>query len=125
MTEADLEDKLANWKGAQTADYGAICNDLAQLKLNKVPVRSTIACRVHHVLSAMSVSQDRDDTHCSTFLQANHTTQLRCPCWLVQGAMAEAQQLFQQALAVTEAGQTQAEEGSASEDDWESSKLPC
>lgn len=39
--------------------------------------------------------------------------------------MAEAQQLFQQALAVTEAAQTQAEESSASEDDWESSKLPC
>ena len=39
--EKDLEGKLANWNEAQTADYGAICNDLAQLKLNKVPVKST------------------------------------------------------------------------------------
>lgn len=38
--------------------------------------------------------------------------------------MPEAQQLFQRALAVTEAAQSQAEASSASEDDWESSKLP-
>lgn len=36
MTETDLERKLASWSGAQTADYGAVCSDLAQLKLNKV-----------------------------------------------------------------------------------------
>ena len=43
MTEASLEGKLANWNGAHTADYGAICNDLAQLKLNKVPVKFACA----------------------------------------------------------------------------------
>lgn len=36
MTEVDLEQKLASWDGAQTPDYGALCSDLAQLKLNKV-----------------------------------------------------------------------------------------
>ncbi|KAL3161280.1 hypothetical protein ABBQ38_009636 [Trebouxia sp. C0009 RCD-2024] len=71
MTETDLERKLASWSGAQTADYGAVCSDLAQLKLNK-------------------------------------------------GDVAEAQQLFQQALAVTEAAHTLAEKGNASDDDWES-----
>ena len=56
--EKDLEGKLANWNGAQTADYGAICNDLAQLKLNKVPVKSTCALTVCQLLLAMAVSQD-------------------------------------------------------------------
>ncbi|KAL3135785.1 hypothetical protein ABBQ32_007348 [Trebouxia sp. C0010 RCD-2024] len=70
MTEVDLEQKLASWDGAQTPDYGALCSDLAQLKLNK-------------------------------------------------GDVGEAQQLFQRALAVTEAAHTQAEEGNASDDDWE------
>lgn len=41
---------------------------------------------------------------------------------LLQGATAEAQQLFQQALAVTEAAQTHAESGSISEDEWETSE---
>lgn len=56
--EADLENKLASWNGAQTADYGAICNDLAQLKLNKVPVTSSCAATVRQILPAMAVSQD-------------------------------------------------------------------
>lgn len=56
--EKDLEGKLANWNGAQTADYGAICNDLAQLKLNKVPVKSTCPLTVCQLLPAMAASQD-------------------------------------------------------------------
>ena len=77
--EVDLEEKLAKWNGAQTADYGAICHDLAQLKLNKVPVKSTCFLIVHQVLSAMAgcfpglcsrLSVVRD-THCSTFQKDN------------------------------------------------------
>lgn len=132
MTEIDLESRLAKWNGAQTADYGAICNDLAQLKLNKVAVK--YACALHKfrpVRIAKAVSQHvvLDFLSSITFAAVPDTGKAhyhrRCHCWLVQGAMAEAQQLFQQALAVTEAAQTQAEESSASEDDWESSKLTC
>ncbi len=36
MTEVELEKRLHKWIGEQTADYGALCNDLAQLKLQKV-----------------------------------------------------------------------------------------
>ncbi len=40
-----------------------------------------------------------------------------------QGDIAEAQQLFQEALQVTEQAQVQAVNSDVSDDDWESSKL--
>ena len=38
MAESDLEQKVAHWTGERTPEYGALCNDLAQMKLNKVLV---------------------------------------------------------------------------------------
>ena len=42
MTEAEMQKRLSDWTGQQTADYGALCNDLAQLKLHKVLVPCAI-----------------------------------------------------------------------------------
>ena len=36
MTQVQLEERLEQWTGEKTADYGALCNDLAQLKLQNV-----------------------------------------------------------------------------------------
>ncbi|KAL0027466.1 hypothetical protein WJX77_003640 [Trebouxia sp. C0004] len=72
MTQAQLEQRIKQWTGAKTADYGALCNDVAQLKLQK-------------------------------------------------GHIAEAQQMFHQALQVTEQAQVQAVNSDVSDDDWESS----
>ena len=36
MTQVQLQERLEQWTGGKTADYGALCNDLAQLKLQKV-----------------------------------------------------------------------------------------
>ncbi len=36
MTQAQMEQRIKQWTGDKTADYGALCNDLAQLKLQKV-----------------------------------------------------------------------------------------
>ncbi|DBB08061.1 hypothetical protein WJX82_002982 [Trebouxia sp. C0006] len=67
-----MEQRIKQWTGDKTADYGALCNDVAQLKLQK-------------------------------------------------GDIAEAQQLFQEALQVTEQAQVQAVNSDVSDDEWESS----
>lgn len=54
MTEVDLERRIANWNGAQTADYGAVCSDLAQLKLNKVPVKRDVRIDISSTLVALN-----------------------------------------------------------------------
>lgn len=36
MAEADLQQQLDKWTGERTPDYGALCTDLAQMKLQKV-----------------------------------------------------------------------------------------
>ena len=43
MTQAQMEQRIKQWTGDKTADYGALCNDLAQLKLQKVSASTNAA----------------------------------------------------------------------------------
>ncbi len=43
MTQAQMEQRIKQWTGDKTADYGALCNDLAQLKLQKVTASPKVA----------------------------------------------------------------------------------
>lgn len=36
MTQPQMEQRIKQWTGDKTADYGALCNDVAQLRLQKV-----------------------------------------------------------------------------------------
>ncbi len=43
MTQAQMEQRIKQWTGDKTADYGALCNDVAQLKLQKVNALPKVA----------------------------------------------------------------------------------
>ena len=48
MTEAELDREVASWTGERTAEFGALCSDLAQIKLSKV-------CVQHFLLAELGV----------------------------------------------------------------------
>lgn len=43
MTQAEMEQRIKQWTGDKTAEYGALCNDVAQLKLQKVTALTKVA----------------------------------------------------------------------------------
>lgn len=100
MTEPELQKKLDCWSGDHSAEYAALLNDLAQLKLLKVLLDHTFQAGQSSIMSGLFVYHDRR----------------------MQGDTSEAQKLFQSALLVGQKPTQEVQSPEEAEEDWESSE---